>query len=141
MKILKTKMDKNLLCIMQTRRIKERSLLSLKNFMPKLWTLNDESKQWNIPNKIIYNSDWENNYRSLCFWFDKIKTSKEIFKKVCKVNSKYEIKTKRHQNVIYLKWVLRAWNSKGIFAWTAHISKDNSRALHKNFKGFKISNQ
>ena len=37
------------------------------------------------------------------FSFDKIKTSKENFKKVYKVISKYEIKTKRHQNVIYFK--------------------------------------
>ena len=42
LKILKTKMDKNLFCIMQTRRIKGRSSLSLKKFMPKLWTL----KRW-----------------------------------------------------------------------------------------------
>ena len=46
----------------------------------------------------------KNNYRPLCFWFDKIKTSKDIFKKVCKVNYRYEIKTKRHQNIIYFKW-------------------------------------
>ena len=39
LKILKTKMDKNLFCITQTRRIKGRSSLSLKNFIPKLWTL------------------------------------------------------------------------------------------------------
>ena len=42
LKILKTRMDKNLFCITQTRRIKGRSLLSMKNFMPKLWTL----KRW-----------------------------------------------------------------------------------------------
>ena len=42
LKILKTKMDKNLFCITQTRRIKGRSSLSLKNFIPKLWTL----KRW-----------------------------------------------------------------------------------------------
>ena len=58
------------------------------------------------------------------------------FSKICKVNSRYEIKTKRHQNVIYFKWVSGAWNLKVIFSWTAHISKDNSKALHKNWKGF-----
>ena len=42
LKIFKTKMDKNLFCFTQTKRIKGRSLLSLKNFMPKLWTL----KRW-----------------------------------------------------------------------------------------------
>ena len=36
------KMNKNLFCIMQTRRTKGKSLLSLKNFMPKLWNL----KRW-----------------------------------------------------------------------------------------------
>ena len=44
LRILKIKMDKNLFCIKQTRRIKGRSLLSLKNFMSKFWTL----KKWKL---------------------------------------------------------------------------------------------
>ena len=41
----------------------------------------NESKQWNIPNKIIYNSNWENNYRSLCFDLTRSKLQKKFSRK------------------------------------------------------------
>ena len=116
LKILKTKMGKNLFCITQTRRIKGRSSLSLKNFYTQVM---------NFKEMKINNGTYQKDHLQLrlgkqlqvilfLIWQDQ--NFKRNFQEICKVNSRYEIKPKRHQNVIYFKWVYGAWNSKGILA-------------------------